>query len=149
MKAKSTQLALFPELETALTLPTEEVDIFTRVEAATSAKTGARFSELVAGLAVYIPAHVDADHWLSQAVGVDDAQVICDLIADGFGVTMDFPLGSHSRWAQARADIAALINEGGMSANEIAAATGTSRGTVQRVKRRMIDFAKKQGSKAG
>lgn len=135
---KNKQLVLFEGIDVPLKLPPiEKLDIYVRIEEVTSKQTATRFAEIVAGLAVYIPNRVDSEHWISEAVGQEDAQKICDLITDGFALTMDFPLGENSTSARQRTAAADLINEGDLSANEIAASINLSRRTVQRIKSQM------------
>lgn len=143
MKKHTSQLALFPECEKPLELPVERVGIYAQIAEVTDEATADKFAELVAGLAVYIPARVQADNWIAVAVGIEHAQAICDLLANGFGLTIDFPLGQFSERGQRRLKIIELINEGEMSNNEIAAAVGCTRFTVGRIKKELISFSKK------
>lgn len=114
-----------------------EKGIYRQVADATSHETAYVLNELVAGQAVYIPAVAEKDNWLSQQFGQETAQAICDEIANGFGLTVDFPIGQFSERAQRRLLISELIIEGKMSQNEIASATGCSRFTVGRIKKEL------------
>ncbi|MEL6503467.1 MAG: hypothetical protein AAFQ10_03330 [Pseudomonadota bacterium] len=136
-KSTGKQLALFPGMDKPLVVPNRPADVYARVAEATDEQTAAKFSELVAGLAVYIPARVDGDHWLVDALGAERAQAVCDVIADGFGVTMDFPMGEHSQKSKRDQDVVDMLNAGHYSVNEMAAAVGTSRRNMHRIINRL------------
>jgi hypothetical protein len=143
MKKHTNQLALFSDLEKPLELPVERVGVYAQIAEVTDEATADKFAELVAGLAVYIPARVEEGNWIAEAVGLENAKAICDLLADGFGLTMDFPLGQHSERARRRLEIIDLINQGEMSHNEIAASVGCTRFTVGRIKKELVKITKK------
>lgn len=81
------------------------------------------------GQQVFIPASVDADHWLAKLVGLDAARKICDRFsAGGRGDDILIPMATASRKAEAYAKAI----EANLSVNQTAAAVGVHRRTVFR-----------------
>lgn len=94
-----------------------------------------KVADVKGGGRAYIPARLKADHWLVVALGWETAELIAHHFTSGRGsVELDIPLGPAGTVAKARANIARMIDRGGVSSDEIARATGMSRRTVLRKK---------------
>lgn len=93
-----------------------------------------RVAELRGGSQVYIPPKAAPDHWLTQAVGPEAAQHICDLFTEGLaGCHITIPVGPHSGANRTRAQVDEMLRQG-ISANEIARTAQVHRTTVFRRK---------------
>lgn len=81
----------------------------------------------------YFPSSPGENHWLTLAVGLEKARVICAALAvdHGRGGTIPVPLGPIGRRADTWAEIRRLDAEG-LSEREIARRTGVDGRTVRR-----------------
>ena len=88
------------------------------------------FAARAGGTRVYIPAAVDADHWLVECLGRAAAEKLCARLGGG---RYDVPVASHGAYARLRRSIARRVHEmdqAGKSAAEIARTTGITQRSV-------------------
>lgn len=85
------------------------------------------------GTRVYFPVTPRPDHWLTQLVGQDKADAICEeLTAGRCGIAYDLPIGAFGHQESLRAKVDRLIAEGA-SERDIARETAyTTRGVRKR-----------------
>ncbi len=97
-------------------------------------------AEVKGGIEAHFPARAPDNHWLTQAVGREAADKICEhfrCTARG-GVRLHVPLGPHKHQARARRMAMRLLREK-RSGNMIARMVGVDISTVKRIKRRLRD----------
>lgn len=99
-------------------------------------------ARLKGGQRIYVPAQVDATHWLARAVGLDAAQAICHhYAAGGEGQHIDMPFGpgtgTYVSQRRARARAYAEAHERGLTTNQAAAEIGVTRRSVFSARARM------------
>lgn len=88
-----------------------------------------------AGLQIYIPEKVNADHWLAQLVGLDAAKALAQEWGSKHIVVPPAMTGDKRR----RATTIAELIEKGYSNNQIVQLTGVSRRTVIEHRRKRPD----------
>ncbi len=92
-----------------------------------------KLAEARGGTQIYLPPEPDADHWLSQLLGVAAARAIADRLTCGVGgMRIDLPVGPANPQAARRAEVDRLLREG-WSERDIALAT---RYTIRGIRRR-------------
>jgi hypothetical protein len=85
-----------------------------------------------------IPAKLKADHWLVELLGMETAEKIAFHFTSGRGsVEIEVPLGPVGTIAKARHVMGKMIEGGSASSDAIARATGMSRRTVLRKKKKL------------
>jgi hypothetical protein len=86
------------------------------------------------GQRIAVPGKMHQRHWLAQLIGLEAAELLSGYVTDGNRVHLDIPFGPTRSAADRYRRTKALLDRG-MSANEIAAATGVHRRTVFNRKR--------------
>ncbi|KQX34099.1 hypothetical protein ASD04_17820 [Devosia sp. Root436] len=94
------------------------------------------------GLVTYIPSRVDAGHWLSELIGYDLANKLCehfrvgngsDRKVQGQGVSLTVPMARYARQTAAWEDVLAL----GLTVSETAVRMGCHVRTVYRYRAKL------------
>ncbi len=81
-----------------------------------------------AGRRIYVPKTCKANHWITQAIGVDAAQKLIDTFG---GLSIDIPLGEHSFNARLKAHAIKLLHQN-MPLTQVCQQTGIARSTAER-----------------
>ena len=106
------------------------------IEEAAGRDAALTLAQLRGGEPVYFPPNPKPDHWLSQLLGHDKAEAICNKLTDGFaGRRIDLPQGEYGSYRKESANrytlMDKLISEG-RSELDIARATGYTTRCVRR-----------------
>lgn len=122
-------------MSNALPLP----PVLAQIAAVVGEEAALKIAKLRGGTQVYIPPIVAADHWLAEAIGHREANILADELTCGIkGFRLEIPMGPMSSEAQARAQIDRMIAEG-RSERDIALTTRYSIRTVRRHKAKIRD----------
>lgn len=93
------------------------------------------------GNRVYIPREAGPNHWLTQMVGQEAADALCDHFGQPCGLELELPRGPQLTRSQRQARVQRMIVQG-LTSSEITRRTGVTRRTVKRNRatiRRSID----------
>jgi Mor family transcriptional regulator len=82
------------------------------------------------GTRVYLPAHVQKEHWLTQCVGMAAAQKIARQLSSPHGLTVTIPIGPNFQIERDR-KIASALNSG-KSAQQLAKQLRVTMRTIHR-----------------
>ena len=78
------------------------------------------------GQRISIPGKLKEDHWLSQLLGFEVAQKLCQHITNGSRIAIEMPRGPTSSSAKRNSEIFDML-DAGRAVNDIASAFGVSR----------------------
>lgn len=85
-----------------------------------------RFAIACGGTRIYMPAHIRAEHWLAEALGVSAAEILAKHFSNGHGgVRLEVPM--MPRGLQVK-----KLSDAGASSREIALKLGIHQRTVHR-----------------
>lgn len=93
------------------------------------------------GNRVYFPREAGPAHWLTQMLGQEAADALCDHFGSPSGIELELPRGPVLTRAQRQARVQRMISQG-LNSSEITRRTGCTRRTVKRNRaaiRRSID----------
>lgn len=82
------------------------------------------------GQRIYIPADIDADHWLAELLGLDDARALSDYFCTNGGTQIIVPMIHGGNRAERRRRVQKMLDEG-KTLNEIAAALNIAYSTAE------------------
>lgn len=106
--------------------------ILQEIAEAASLEAAIEVARLKGGTRAYFPARPGKRHWLSLAVGHDQARAICRVLAPGqSGIELLVPMGPNASQAARWRRMRALI-DAGVSASRIARSCGVHSRTVKR-----------------
>lgn len=116
-------------------------DVFAQIAEVIGLPAAIRLAEVRGGARLTVPARAPAGHWLVELLGRDAADSLCahyrTLSPEGAerGVEIDMPRGPTGTLAQARRRMAEAL-DAGVNAEAAARATGLSRRTAYRMRKK-------------